>query len=569
MADFGWAFVKGNLLTGSALPSGSIQYNDGNNKLAGSNDLVFISGSTSQFNLTGTMNVSGAINANEFNINVTNKNVINLSATGSTKFGDTIDDTHVFTGSLDISGASNPIRIQGLQPGTPPNSSSYIALDSNYNLVLTSAAGGGGSGGTIGPAEDGAYTDGLFLDFVPTTPIGTPIDRFNEILKILVPGPAPAVDQINYVNTSGIATKLTFQTQGQAPSGYVDVASTGSFTSPPVINDQYTVATSGEDFRLGVYNGTQEVTGVINYQVTEQLKGTRVNYSTDAFGNAESGSLNLYLNGILLHTLNLTASGAGNPNTGSATDLNNKGSGFFEISITGSAVDQNGSEYNIFQHRTAKYVVDPTDQNKGWNYAKIEHDYGTLKYITNFTQWFNDTDASSQAMTVSNPRVTFTGGGSKYLSGVQYFRSSTLVYNSEVNNAYKFTYPTGSVLTFNVDTNDVSAITAQSMPATDGTDLYNKTLKITGSTATVDNTMLNDSTAISISLDHPLKTNLSSTGSVTTSGILIYNIDTANDNTTENFDLENFRITNGTYSTQASASAAAFNLELRTSHDFF
>ena len=63
MADFGWAFVKGNLLTGSALPSGSIQYNDGNNKLAGSDDLVFISGSTSQFNLTGTMNVSGAINA--------------------------------------------------------------------------------------------------------------------------------------------------------------------------------------------------------------------------------------------------------------------------------------------------------------------------------------------------------------------------------------------------------------------------------------------------------------------------------------------------------------------------
>ena len=48
MADFGWAFVKGNLVTGSAPPSGAVQFNDGNNKFAASGDLVFISGSTSQ-----------------------------------------------------------------------------------------------------------------------------------------------------------------------------------------------------------------------------------------------------------------------------------------------------------------------------------------------------------------------------------------------------------------------------------------------------------------------------------------------------------------------------------------
>ena len=558
MADFGWAFVKGNLVSGSAPPSGSVQYNDGSGKFAGSDDLVFISGSTSELNLSGTLNVSGAINANEFNIDVTNKNIINLSATGSTNFGDSIDDTHVFTGSVDISGSPNPIKIRGLRSGTGINTGSYIAINSNFDLVLTSAAGGGGgSGGTIGPAPDGTYTDGLYTDFTNSTPIGTPIDRFNEILKILVPGPAPAVDRINFTNTVGIGTKLTFQTQPQAPSGYVDVAATGAFSSPPGINDQYTNTTSGEDFRLGVYNGTQEITGVINYNTTEQLKGSQVNYSNNSFGNADSGSLNLYLNGTLLHTLNLTASGAGNPNTGSASNLNVSGSGFFDISITGSAVDQNGSEYSIFQHRTAKYVVDPNDQNKGWNYAKVEHHYGSIKYITNFTQWFNDTDAAGQAMAVSNPRVTFTGGGSKYLSGVQYFRSASLVYNSEVSNVYKFTYPTGSVLTFNVDTGDVNAISAQALPATDATDLFNKTLEITGSTLTNDNTMLNDSTAISISLNHPLKTNLSATGSVTTSGILIYNIDTANNNLTENFDLENFRITNGSYANQGAVTAGA------------
>ena len=41
------------------------------------------------------------------NIEVTNKNVINLSASGDTKFGDTINDTHQFTGSLKVTGGVN------------------------------------------------------------------------------------------------------------------------------------------------------------------------------------------------------------------------------------------------------------------------------------------------------------------------------------------------------------------------------------------------------------------------------------------------------------------------------
>lgn len=202
MADFGWAFVQGGLVTGSAPPAGAVQFNDGSNKFGGSADLVFTSGSTStlemtgnilvdgdvsasvyygdgsnltgittspagattqiQYNnagvfagsanltfdgssmiLTGTLNVSGAINANEYNVNVTNQNIINLSATGSTKFGDSIDDTHIFTGSMEISAASNPLKLFGVQAGTPPDQSQYLALDSNYNLVLTSAAGVG------------------------------------------------------------------------------------------------------------------------------------------------------------------------------------------------------------------------------------------------------------------------------------------------------------------------------------------------------------------------------------------------------------------------------------------
>ena len=133
MADFGWAFVKGNIVTGSAPPSGAVQYNDGNNKFAASGDLVFISGSTSQLNLTGTLNVSGAINANRINITVTEQNVVNLSSTGSTKFGDTSDDTHQFTGSVNVLG--------NLSASINISASAFYGDGSKLSNVTTNPAG--------------------------------------------------------------------------------------------------------------------------------------------------------------------------------------------------------------------------------------------------------------------------------------------------------------------------------------------------------------------------------------------------------------------------------------------
>ncbi len=463
MSDFGWAFVKHGILTSSAPPVRSVQFNDGNQRLGGSIDLTFDK-TAKILNLTGTLNVSGTINANQYNVNVVSKTVTNINTNGSTKFGNTTDDAHQFTGSINLTAATNPITIFGLQQGTGINQSSYLALNSSRQLVLTSAAGTSG-GGTIGAAEDGSYTDGLFSDFTTNTTVGTAIDKFNEILKIIVPGPAPAVDRINYTNPNGVGLKLSINA-GSKPGSYTAVANTGSFSDNLTINSQYAVTTSGEDFRLGVYSGTQEITGVINFHVVEQLKTSQVNYSHNAFGNAESGSLKLFVNGALKHTLNLTATGAGNPNSGSNPQLNSSGSGFFDLSITASAKDQNASLYSIFQHRTSKFVVDPNDQRKGWNIAKVEHEYAATKYITNFVQWFNDTDASSNAMSVNSPKLTVVGSGAKYLSGVKYFTAASVTYSSSVSNVYKHTYPTGNVLSF-TQTN-LNPASATSLPTIGG-----------------------------------------------------------------------------------------------------
>ena len=53
--------------------------------------------------ITGSLTVMGAINATQFNINVISSSIIFES--GSSKFGNTSDDIHSFTGSVEVTGS--------------------------------------------------------------------------------------------------------------------------------------------------------------------------------------------------------------------------------------------------------------------------------------------------------------------------------------------------------------------------------------------------------------------------------------------------------------------------------
>ncbi len=76
--------ITGNITGSSALLSGSLT----------------LSGSQT---ITNDLTVLGTVNARQFNISVISSSV--LFQSGSTKFGDTSDDTHQFTGSVSISGS--------------------------------------------------------------------------------------------------------------------------------------------------------------------------------------------------------------------------------------------------------------------------------------------------------------------------------------------------------------------------------------------------------------------------------------------------------------------------------
>lgn len=98
MAEFGWAYLSGS--TVGQGPVNSIQFlQHADGPITGSSNFSFNNADNNLF-LTGSMVISGTIQANTFDVIQTN--IVEINQEGSTKFGDDPTDTHVLTGSLSI-----------------------------------------------------------------------------------------------------------------------------------------------------------------------------------------------------------------------------------------------------------------------------------------------------------------------------------------------------------------------------------------------------------------------------------------------------------------------------------
>jgi len=611
MAEFGWAYVAGGAITGAAGPeksilvkedkqrvsgssnftynqatttvsllghlsssgtvSASVYYGDGSNLtgvggtpggantqiqynnsggFAGSNKLTF---DGSKVVLTGSMIISGSLTINELNVNVTNKEVMHLSATGSTSFGDSSGDVHSFTGAI----SGSKLNLTGLAAGTA-TTSSYLALDSNNNIVLTSSAGGAAAGGTIGAAEDGSYADGLFGDFTNSTTIGTAVDKFNEVLKILAPTPAPNLSRINYNNSAGTTAKLSFGASNPI-ADYTSSATAAGF-SAVARNGSYSATTSGNNFRLGIYDGTQTITGTLNFDTVKSVTNTYLAYSDIAFGNAETGTLKLELNGATIHTVNLASLvTTGNPNTGSGTSLTSD-SGFINVATTASSFDGNNAEWNIFKHRTAKFKIGSTNQKVGWNYARAIHTVGSTDYTTNYVEWINDPSGAINDLSVSDNKIEeISLVGSKKLSGVEYNTDVTAKYKIKVNNLYRNVYAaSGTPISFTVSNSSTPA--AQAVPAIGGSENNTKVLSVTASLDYNGTSLLNGAITANTTVTHPFKNTITNVGSSTTgNGFLIDNRTLSSTNLLERFHDEGHRKQSGSFNSQGDVTGPGYN----------
>jgi hypothetical protein len=114
----------------------SIEYDEN-----GSNRLI-IDAPAGGVDITGSLYVSGSVYANEYIVDTMTTTVTNIEQRGSTKFGDSADDTHQFTGSVHIAddnkiyfGANNNFSIEYDEDGT--NTAQFAGVASVFSAAVT------------------------------------------------------------------------------------------------------------------------------------------------------------------------------------------------------------------------------------------------------------------------------------------------------------------------------------------------------------------------------------------------------------------------------------------------
>jgi len=454
---------------------------------------------------------------------------------------------------IESSGSFGTLQVSSGDGGFLPGSliaGTNITIQDNQSGSFTISAETTGSG-VIGLPEDGDYNDGLFTDFTSNTPIGTVVDRFNEILKLLAPQPAPDLDDID-ANVDGVDAYLSFGSSNNLESllnPYYSVG-TGAGFSAANVNDFYQTAESSNNLRIAIFDGTTTVTGDLN----EDVPQNGINFPENSFGNADQGVLRLEINGVVIHEVNLSSfAGIGNPGAGSA-NTNATGSCFTNLSIAKAGTLDSGISFPNFQHRTGRYKIIPSDQRLGWNYARVLHAYGSTVKQTNFVEWVNDSDAN--ALTAEGQAITFSGAGSVHLSGVEYFQSGSITYRSRVLNAYRNIYDRNNIsfpssTAGSLNTAISFSISSQTKPVIGLGEDHTKILHLTGSGNITASQMINGSVTVGATVTHPIKVGLTNQGQATAQGILLYDLSNTSNNTLETFKRENFRIVSGSYDSQS------------------
>jgi hypothetical protein len=265
----------------------------------------------------------------------------------------------------------------------------------------------------------GCVTPGLF-NFHADTSIAEFAGQINSFLKLLTP-PSPPPLSSSSISLCGVPATLSFG-RSKPIKGYANVSD--------VDVDQLFDVTNT---RLGVVNDVNDVEGVLN------------DSQDGVFGDAQTGSLILEVNGTPIRAADLTLTNA----------TSQEGSGF-KLSAIQSIKAPSGDPFDGKVYRTGQWKVTRDKFRPGWNTVRIRHALGNNTYRD--TQTFDfvwDPDAMETTFfgeVVSSVSMS----GEKYLSGVKYYTSGVIGYGVTIGNLYKNTYTTNAV-EFNGDltSNDV------------------------------------------------------------------------------------------------------------------
>ena len=195
----------------------------------------------------------------------------------------------------------------------------------------------------------------------------------------------------------------------------------------------------------------------------------------------DTGSIQVFVNGM--DTPKATFSLTGSGNSAITTAVNDITPAF---SVSGAAVSTGDETDFTKSFRTGSFTIGTTHQVDGYNYAFVFYTGsrgGTqVRALTNFTEWFYDTDGAGEAMNaVDDYDFSWTGLNASsvvYRSGIKYYDaggadSSTAEYKVKQVNQYRNIYPhpsdssgeTGFEVTYNPTPADSLTITQGSNTA--------------------------------------------------------------------------------------------------------
>lgn len=363
---------------------------------------------------------------------------------------------------------------------------------------------------------DETYQEGLFETWTANTTIGYAVKEINNLLKALAPSRPPFLSSLSSNNT-GNAGRLMVD-QANPYNEHFPVPSKS-------VDDLYAPTTNV----LGMFQSGSSLAGKLADNVGVGPGSPFAAYSTGSLNKGDTGTLKLYVNDVVVKTVNLATEGA----------VNDIVTGFVLSPTQSVLFPTTGIPFEGFKYRTGLWKIGSDYQNRGYNKMKVVHEFNGSIYTTNELSWF--IDGEGENIVYDNEQTSdLTLTGTKYLSGVKYYTGGSFKYLVTGSNVYD-----GSVYSHNLvqyTTNyGLQSVSSEYLPAANGdnTKLFEVNKNVLFQTSGV--RLIDGSVSIRTTIPTVFGPSIQSAG-VSVNHVLLDNVNATSTATNETFTSETYRL---------------------------
>lgn len=363
---------------------------------------------------------------------------------------------------------------------------------------------------------DASYQEGLFETWTSNTTIGFAVKEINNLLKALAPARPPFLSSLSSNNTGNTGKLMV-----DAVHPYNE-----HFPIPgKSVDELYTPATN----ILGMFQSGSSLSGKLADNVGIGPGSPFAAYSTGSLNKGDTGTLKLYVNNVVVKTVNLATEGA----------VNDLVTGFVLSTTQSVLFPTTGIPFEGFKYRTGLWKIGSDNQNRGYNNMKVVHEFNGSVYTTNELEWFIDGEGEN-IVYENEETMDLSLTGTKYLSGVKYYTGGSFKYSVTGSNVYD-----GSVYSHNLvqyTTNyGLQSVSSEYLPAANGdnTKLFEVYKNVLFQTSGI--RLIDGSVSIRTTIPTVFGPSIQSSG-VGISHVLMDNVSSTSTATNETFTSEEYRL---------------------------